>query len=313
MNIHKLTEGAVLLAAYTVILLITMYIPFIGIVLVFFLALPFIIFAAKNHRKNILIFLLAAVFLSFIAGGLNGVSFSILFGFTGVVIGDFIREGKSRMAGFLAGSFAFLIALVTLYTIMVSLLEINLIKDMQRELEQALLQSINLIAIPEGISKNELIDQMKLILELAATLIPSYFLLASFIVVFIIEVVSFPIVARFLSNIPRWKPFRELVLPRSFLWYYLIVLLVSMFIDLDAGSYWYMVIMNLSFILQLIMTIQGLSLIYYFFYIKKQSRAIPILITVAIFVMPMLFLPLVRILGIIDLGFNIKERLKGKN
>lgn len=313
MNIHKLTEGAVLLAAYIVILLMTLYIPFLGIVLNFFLALPFIIFAAKNHLKNVLLFLLGALVTSFITGGIAGISFTFFSGLTGSVIGDFIREKKSRLAGFLAGSFAFLIVLVAQYAIMVTFFEINFIKESMLALEQSFIQAMNLVQVQGEFSQEELILQFKEVLQFAETLVPSVFLLASFFYVFVTEAVSLPIAGRFVENVPKWKPFRELVLPKSFLWYYLIVLLVSLFIKMDIGSYWYTVITNLSFILQVLMTIQGLSLIYYFFYIRNQSRTFPILITVAIFVMPILFLPLVRILGIIDLGFHLRERLKEKS
>lgn len=310
MNVHKLTEGAILLAVFIVILLMTLYIPVIGIVLNFFLALPFIIFSAKSDRKQIILFLAGALLLSFIVGGLAGMAFAFLYGLAGSVIGDFIREKKSRMSGFMAGSVAYLVGLVTLYIVSVVFFEINFFKDMLREFEQTFARSIDMVDLPSQYTKEELMQQFQSLLGVLETLIPSFFVLVSFIYVFIIELVSFPIASRFVKEIPKWKPFRELTLPRSLLWYYLIVLLISLFVRLEPGNYWYAVILNLSFILQFFMFIQGLSFIYYFFHAKKQSKAVPVLITVAVFVFPVFLLPLVRILGIIDLGFNLREKIK---
>lgn len=51
-NAHKLTEGALFLAIFAVLLLITIYIPVLGVVVNLFIPLPFIMFSAKNDRKS---------------------------------------------------------------------------------------------------------------------------------------------------------------------------------------------------------------------------------------------------------------------
>lgn len=96
-NVHKLTEGAVLLAVFAVLLLISLYVPILGTVSVFFLALPFIMFAAKNNRMGAIVFLTGGVLLSLIIGSIMGIPLALTFGLTGTVIGIFIKEIKDGL------------------------------------------------------------------------------------------------------------------------------------------------------------------------------------------------------------------------
>ena len=52
---RKITEGGVLLALYSVLLLMTIYLPIIGGILFFFLPIPFILMAIKHStdRKSV--------------------------------------------------------------------------------------------------------------------------------------------------------------------------------------------------------------------------------------------------------------------
>lgn len=57
-NANQLTKGAMFLAIYSVLLLITLYIPILGAIVNLFLPLPFILFAARNNLKSSVVFLL---------------------------------------------------------------------------------------------------------------------------------------------------------------------------------------------------------------------------------------------------------------
>jgi uncharacterized protein YybS (DUF2232 family) len=86
-NVHKLTEGAILLTVFAVMLFITLYIPILGAVVNLFLALPFIFFAAKNNRKESFVFLVASVLLSLIVGTLLSIPLTLAYGVTRLVLG----------------------------------------------------------------------------------------------------------------------------------------------------------------------------------------------------------------------------------
>lgn len=310
MDDRKLKEGGLLLAVFIGLLVLTVYIPFLGFMASFFLALPFILFSAKYERKDAALFLAVSLLSGFLAGGFAGLSFAFLYGLTGVTLGDFIRKRKTRMAGFIAGSLVFLVVLVIQYIASIVFFDTNIIKDLLQGMEQRFHRSLDIVELPGTVGKEELAEQIGQLIKIAEILIPSFFVVISFAYVLMIQLVSFPIASRFLPYVPKWKPLREWVLPRSLLWYYLIVLLISLFVPLEQESYLYAAVLNLSFVLQLLMFIQGLSFIFYFFHVKNQPVAVPVLITAAVFIFPAFSLPLVRILGIIDLGFRLREKLK---
>ncbi|KON85946.1 membrane protein [Sporosarcina globispora] len=310
-NVHKLTEGAVLLAVFAVLLLISLYVPLLGTVSIFFLALPFIMFAAKNNRMSAIVFLTGGVLLSLIIGSFMALPLVLTFGLTGTVIGIFIRENKGRASSFIAGTLVFLTALLILYAAAVVLFDVNIIQEGIKMMKKSIQASEGML---EGFGQNvdkTVIDQFTAGLKMIETLTPSLFVMTSVICVFIIQLVSFPIAKRFGIQVENWKPFREMSLPKSILWYYLIAILASFLFNPSEGSYWFLALVNIAFMLQIFMVIQGLSLIFFFSHLKGWPKAVPVIAAVFTFLIPFL-LYIVRILGIIDLGFDLRQRLGKK-
>ena len=310
-NTHKLTEGAVLLAAYAVLILMTVYIPVLGIVTNFFLAVPFILYAAKNTILNSFVFFIVACFISFIVGSIVAIPFTFSFGLTGLVMGYFIQKNKSRSSSFIAATLAFLGTIIVQYVAAIALFQFNLIEEVFTLMKETINRSISMI---ETLGQNIDVTPLKQMLEtipLLEVLTPSLFVTTALMIVFIIEIVSYPIVKRFGVNLASAKPFRELTLPKSILWYYLITMLATFIMKPEEGTYWFTALVNIGFILQLLMVIQGLSFIYFICYQKGIPKAVPIIATILTFLMPF-FLSIVRILGIIDLGFDLKKRLNTK-
>lgn len=310
-NTYKLTEGAILLAIFAVLLLITLYVPGLGLVVNFFLSLPFLLFGAKHDWKSTAVFTLAAVLLSMIVGSFLAMPLAFAYGTTGAVMGYLVREGKSKLAVLIAGSVVFLVNIVAQYVVSVVLFKMNFIEELLDLFRSSVDQSIKMLEQLGQAPDEKLIKQFEQMVEMMETLMPSMFVMASFMVVFILQLVSFPFLKRFGVNVPKWRPFRELTLPKSILWYYLFTMIAAILIQPEKGTYWFWVISNLSFILQMLMVLQGLSLVFYFTHAKGYPKAVPIIVTVLIFLLPFV-LYIVRILGIIDLGFDLRRRLGEK-
>ncbi|MEH6878471.1 DUF2232 domain-containing protein, partial [Priestia megaterium] len=96
------------------------------------------------------------------------------------------------------------------------------------------------------------------------------------------------------------------------LWYYLIALILTFpMFNFEQGSFMYIVILNMLALLQMLVVLQGISFIFYFSYQKGYAKAIPIVVTILALIIPII-LQIVRILGIIDLGFNLRKQLDTK-
>lgn len=311
-NARKLTEGAILLAAFAVLLLLTIYVPVVAIIINFVLPLPFIMFTAKNNMKYIGAFLVAAIFISFIAGSLMGLSLMLVYGSTGTVIGYLLQKNKSRVAILISSSLTFMVAVVIMYVVSVIFFKFNLIHELIDAFKQSASMSQGMLkSLGQEEQMKKLAQQNANMIKMIETLAPSILIMTSILSVYFIQLICFPIAKRFGLNVQQWGDFKDLSLPRSLLWYYLLALAANILFHPQEGTYLYTALMNLVYILELFMVLQGLSFLFYIFHRKSVSKGIRVIVTIVAIVIP-IFLYIIRILGIIDLGFDLRKRVEKK-
>ncbi|MBD7939597.1 MULTISPECIES: YybS family protein [Cytobacillus] len=311
-NVHKLTEGAVLLAAFAVLLLMSLYLPIIGTIVTFGLPVPFMLFAAKNKRGDTAIFFVAAILISFIVGTITAIPLTLIFGLTGIVIGELIKLKKERTVMLLGGSLAFLAMFLLVFAGMNLLLNVNFVEELKVVLEQSMDMTKNMLSTLDNNEAEQIFKQLEATMTALETLLPSLLVLTSAIYVFIIQLIGVPIVRRFGIEVKKWRSFADISFPKSILWYFLITMVAQLFMKPEEGSFTMMAIVNLLFVFQLIMVIQGLSFIFFYSRLKNWPKVVPIAILVFTFLLP-IFLYIVRILGIIDIGFDLRKRLDNRD
>ena len=312
METRKISEGAIVLATFAIMLLIFAYVPIIGTLFSIVLPVPFIYYTAKYGWKSGLLFLVGALLITIIIGSFINLPATILFGATGFVFGWFIHIEKDRLSTFIAATLTFLIVFTGIFAASIVFFEMNFIEELQLMVDESIQRSVNLLEMVGQPISQDIIQMFQETFEIFLILIPTLFVLLSALIVLLIQLVSFPIIQRFGIKVLDAKPFRELSLPKSFIWYFLVVLILSFFITEDQkGTFLYNAILNLVYIIQMLFIFQGFTFIFYYFHEKKASKAIPILITIFSFLLPVV-LQIVRILGIIDLGFDLRKRLTGK-
>lgn len=258
-----------------------------------------------------LVFFVASILLSLIVGTVFAIPLAITFGLTGLVMGDFIREKKSREAIYFGGSIAFLLTVVLTYAISVAFFQIDFIDETIAATKASIESSLSIMDSLGQTPNEKQMEELLAGIDAGRYLKPTLFVMAAFLAVFFIQLVSFPIAKRFQVEISSWKPFRYLQLPKSILWIYLFSIIASMIFNPEEGSFSFMAIVNIAFLLQWLMVLQGLAFIYYFSHVKKFPRAVPIMFTIGVLLFPQL-LYIVRILGIIDLGFDLRKRFKNQ-
>ncbi|WP_312470716.1 YybS family protein [Neobacillus sp.] len=307
-NVSKLTEGAILLAAFTVMLLITIYIPIIGSFLNMVLPLPFMLFSAKNSVKNIAAFFLAAIILSFIAGSFLGLGFVLLYGAIGVVIGFMLQKNKSRTTILISSSLIFMAGLVTYYVVSVSFLQVNIIHELMVALNEGVINSQDML---KTMGKEDQIELLNKKVKMIETLAPYFLIMLSIMGTFIIQWVNFPILKRFGVKVEPWGSFRNLSLPRSLLWYYLIAIGVDILVHPEQGTYLYTVVINARFILEMFLLFQGFAFIFYIFHQRSISKGFTFLLVILAFMISIIHY-IILLLGIMDLGFDYRKRFEKK-
>lgn len=305
-NGRKVAEGGVLLALYSILLFLAIQLPFIGSILFFILPIPFILIALKQNMTWAFGFLFIACLLTMIFGTILALPVAILTGFPGIAIGYHLRKSHSTIKIFISTVLVMLACIIVMFGFSVWFMNVNVITESMAMLKTSVDQSIEMFAAFGKSPTDKSLENIYAAIDLIDTLIPSMFVMISMILSFFILLVAQPFLKRFSDKKLNWPPFRDLQLPKSILWYYLITMIIAMTTNPNQGDFVFTVISNLLFILQFFVLLQGLSVVFFWSHRQGWSKVIPIIITILLFMNPV-FQFIVRFLGIIDLGFPLRQ------
>ncbi|EEM93178.1 YybS family protein [Bacillus thuringiensis] len=303
-----ITEGAALLAIYVILLLISMYVPILGTVVTFALPLPFILLTIRHKLSNVLMIFVAALLVTIIVSQPMNLVKTIMFGLIGIVLGYMYKTRKKPVEILIAGTLAYLIGFVLIYVASIKFFNIDIMKQMQSMFSESMVQSEKIVSatgMPISKEQKELLTQMNDILQ---SLFPSILVLVSVCFSWITVIISGSVLKKLKHDIISWPKFKDIQLPKSIVWYYVIFILLATFIKVEPTSYLHMVFSNLYVIFALLLVLQGLTFISFLAYRKGFTKGVPIISFIVCMFIPMLF-PLVTILGIIDLGISLRSKI----
>ncbi|MCU4992550.1 YybS family protein [Bacillus cereus] len=309
-NTKFITEGAALLAIYAILLLISMYVPILGTVVTFVLPLPFILLTIRYKLSNAFVIFTAALFITVIVSQPMNLVKTTMFGLIGIVLGYMYKKRKKPAEILMAGTVAYLIGIMLIYVVSIKFFNIDLMKQMQNMFNESMAQSEKIVSaagMPISKEQKELFAQMNDILQ---TLFPSILVLVSACCSWITVILSGSVLRKLKHDVIAWPKFKDIQLPKSIVWYYVIFILLSTFIKVEPTSYLHMVFSNLYVIFALLLVLQGLTFIAFLAHSKGFTKGVPIISFIVCMFIPMLF-PLVTILGIIDLGISLRSKIGG--
>lgn len=210
----------------------------------------------------------------------------------------------------MAGTLAYLIGIMLIYVASIKFFNIDLMKQMQNMFNESMTQSEKIVTaagMPISKEQKELFVQMNDILQ---TVFPSILVMVSVCLSWITVIISGSALRKLKHDVIPWPKFKDIQLPKSIVWYYVIFILLSTFIKVEPTSYLHMVFSNLYVIFALLLVLQGLTFIAFLAHSKGFTKGVPIISFIACMFIPMLF-PLVTILGIIDLGISLRSKIGG--
>lgn len=306
----RLTDGALLLAIYTILLLIVTYIPIpiLSLVTFFLLPVPFILYAARYDYKPSIIVFIIAIILTLMFASVFSLATPIIVGLGGIMIGSAIYKNKEPFETLGRGTFGFIIGLLFFYIYTQLLLDINWIQDIKQMVTESMEMSRGLfeqVGLGTELDVEEMIQEY---INYITNLLPMFLVLSALVFAFISQWVGYKIINRLEKMELKFPPFRSIQFPTSFIWIYLGALIFSLILT-DTSSMFYIAVQNIVMIISVFLTIQGFSFIFFYTHHKKLSKSIPIIAIVLTFIMPIL-IDLVRIIGIVDIGFKLREQIK---
>lgn len=298
----KLAQGAMMVALFSILLALAFYVPLIGTIATLFMALPITWYAAKYDLKAAVIVGITGCIISLLIGGLLALPFALLFISLGIVMGYGLRTKKSKEMLLLTSGVAVLIAAAIQYIMSIKLFEIDFIKESIEFARKTYTESIEMAKKMTG---QEVIteEQLDAIFDMVELTIPANVTIAVFAATFVIVISNLPILKRLGVEVPHFAPFRDMRLPKAILWYYLAVLIINLFMQPAPNSTLYMITLNFSLILWILLVLQGISLVHFVIHAKDLPKALAWLATILAVPLYSFFV----LIGILDLGFNIRS------
>ncbi|MBR0591933.1 MULTISPECIES: YybS family protein [Bacillus] len=306
-----LVEGAIMISIFSVMTLFYLYVPLLSII--FFLAapIPIILYTIRHGLKKGIAAGAIGIVISFLIGSINGLMTAPILIAVGLGMGVFYsrrQPGNAIIAGALIYLFSFLISFV----VSVQLFQVDIMGIAKESIEQ-MIPMLESVLKQSGASEQDIAKQLKQFREMqdaALSALPVALLMLVTLTAFVNHWFVKPLIKRFVKDMPALKKFKDMRLPKSMVWYYLLTLLL-MLIQTEKGSFLSLVQTSAFQILFILVLIQGFSFIFYYCHEKSISKAVPIFAIVLGVLYPPVAV-IVRIIGIADIGFDLREKVKNK-
>ncbi|AIF45024.1 YybS family protein [Virgibacillus sp. SK37] len=308
----RLTEGALLTAIFIGLILVSVFVPVLSFFAMFVLPVPFVIYASRYDWRPSLIMLAVSMLLSILFATIFSLPITLLMGLGGIMIGSAIYRQLTPYETWARGTFGFIIGLLFAFVFTQYVFGVNWVNELESMMNESMDMTINTFEqFGMGEQTEEAREMLEASLDMLVNLLPVFIALIAIGLAFLSQWVSYKIIRRLDNKEIKFPPFRHLRFPVSLIWVYFFALIITLIVS-EQSNIFHLAAENLLVLTGVLMAIQGFSFIFYYAHHKNMSKAIPILIVVLTILFPMLFFYLVRILGIIDLGFGLRDRLSKK-
>ncbi|HWL13831.1 MAG TPA: YybS family protein [Ureibacillus sp.] len=303
----RLAHGAMMIALFTIFIAIAFYVPVISLIATIFAPLPLAWYSAKYDRSSSILVAFIGCIITFFIGGLLIIPFAFIFAAVGVVMGDALRLKRSKVFLLMSTGITVLITFAIQYVISLKLFETDFIKESMTLMRESYEKSIELSQSLTGQTPMDA-ETLQKMFDMVETVVPATITLGAFFYAFVFISCNLPMLKRFGVNVPKFNAFKNMRLPKSVLWYYLIILTINLFISPESGTALYVICLNFSLILWMLLCLQGVSLIHF----SLDAFGSPKFLKVLCAFMAIPLYSFFVLIGILDLGFDIRSIVKSK-
>ena len=301
-----------LLVAITVILgLVTIYVPFLGMFVEFFFAVPLAVLTARHDAgKGFAALFVTLILLTILIGPLFAVRLTLSFGICGIALGWCVRKNFDAIKIFLVTLIVSSAAQIFTLVLLLAVMDVNFI-EMQIELVRESFKESFAIYESAGVDKARIAEaqgQVEPMLQTLSLLVPTLVMLSALTNAAAVWFTSKWIFPKLQLKLPTFPPFAQWKFPAIFLY-------LAAFGGL--GLYWGVtrgwtqieeISLNILIIAMLIGLVQGLSLLSAVFDRWKVSKLVRRLLYVLI-LLNMFLLQLVAITGLVDMLFDYRKKI----
>lgn len=286
------------------LLLLSLSTPLL-IITTLFLIIPAVVLFTTLSTKQFIVHLLPVLL---IVGLITPVYvvLALYFLIPAIVMGRWYKKRASALSTILAGTVTILGEFLLLLVIGTALFNFDLssyVNDMMQMVTSPLsdLGTGNPLMTEFNLTS----EDVNTISHMTIQVIPMTLILSSFMMAVITHSIVRPILNSMEYAVPKLKPAREWRLSRSFIWYYLLGVVINLLFGNSDNSFMLMISANLLPLLQIVFKIQTIGFLFFVVYERKWCKIVAILLA-----LPVIWLPGLWIIGIIDMAFPLRELVK---
>lgn len=297
----KMRWTTVVWSAVYLLLLLSLLSPF-SIVTVFFLILPATVLFATLSTRAFLLHVIPVWLIAMIVHPVN-LLLAVYFVIPAIVMGRAYKKKVPALRTLMMGAGTILAEMLVLLLIGTVFLNFDLssyVDDIVKMTMSPLKDVGGNNPLMNDMSWTS--EDMQMVSNATMQMIPFAMIISAFMMAVITHALARPIIASTGFHVPKLKPAREWMLPRSLIWYYLIGVVIEMFARSSSNSFLIMIAANLVPLLHICFMIQAIGFFYYLAYTRKWHPVVPLLIAI-----PILLFPPMRIIGILDLAFPLRQ------
>lgn len=287
-------------SAAAVVLLLTLATPLNAITL--FLAMtPFVVLYATLDTKKFILHLLPIGAIAFLMSGAMGpivIMLGLFILIPAIALGYMYKAGKPARTAVTAAFVAVLAQMLFGLMLSSALFDVDWGAELTAMLAQSFKQFEEANLFEAGWAENTAQSFVASLMNM----LPLLFLLTAFLIAIIGHGLSRRALRTAGFEAPALPKASEWRVPKSMVFYFLIVLIASYAVSEETGGYWWVAVTNLVPIMQFVFLVQAIGFFFFLAEAKKWPKAVPVLICI-----PLLLFPQSFIIGLLDAAFPLRK------
>ncbi|MBZ4662545.1 MAG: hypothetical protein JG776_227 [Caloramator sp.] len=305
---RSIVEAGLLTAINVVLILASIYVPFLYFVGIFLWPIPIALtFLRHNFKYSLLSVIATGAIVAFTVDPITAVSFAIIYGALGLVMGYCIKNKKSVIT-----TFTFMSIVVFISTaVLIKLSNLILGQDILKSMIQMLDESVKItkeIYGGLGVPQEQIDSLLKKLIpssDIIIMVFPVTMLLYSLMSALVSYLFAYKIFNRFGYKVEKIKPLSQWYIPVKLATAILVIVLISFVLVVtnfpNALSYYY----NAQILFSFVFTINGIAAVDFYF-IKREMKGF-LRFLIIFFVMTSPLSNIIFIIGIMDYIFNYRR------
>jgi uncharacterized protein YybS (DUF2232 family) len=287
------------------IILLSFMTPFI-IFTISFLMIPLVILYVKSSTRQFVMYYVGSLlFVYLLSAWIGSVLLAVSFFFLPpVLVMGYLYKRKASARAVITTATLTLLAESLLSLVVGYMVGINPIA----KFKQFMINNLN-AAAPE--LRAFLPKDQDLYINMMTQIIPVALIAFALFYVIVTHGISRWLLNKSGESIPGLRPMREWMLPKSFVWFYLIAFAADLFINPESKTLTAMLLLNLLSLLVPLFAIQAIGFLFFVTHTNKWNRALPIIAIILLVILSPFFF-VFSLLGVFDVAFPIRERFKKK-